>query len=215
MHQKPLHRILEIAFHFVEQEGFISLQSEKGGVLVSTATRVKNFNWDVDLLLSEESGNNATDCISWVQGWDIKNQTEDFSNRVYQIFDSSLVDLKNIPMICGVIPNFLYQGKELRKCKNSEYIGNLHEKFSGFVKLMKCDYNQEKEYSTFKCRDQSGNIIFFWANPSLGDKHKLSLGDCFTFKGTVVQRISSDYDNGLKATRLNRVKIIKNYGKPK
>ena len=118
-------------------------------------------------------------------------------------------------MVCGVIPKFLYNGKELKHCVNSEFVGEINEPYEGFSKLMKIDNIPEKGSSVFKTRDLKGNIVTFWEKPEFGRKDNLEIADCFTFKGIVIQKFNSDWDNGLPVTCLNKVRLIKNYGKPK
>jgi hypothetical protein len=218
----PLYQILEIAFEYVNQEGFISLTFEKSGGLVSTSTRVRNWFRDNEItvlkVVSDQTEDNAKGCIEWVQGWEIEiveNKVESFSNRVHRIFFNSEVHEKQIPMVCGVIPKFLYNGKELSNCVESEFVGELNKSYMGFTKLMKVDHIAEKGISIFKTRDPKGNIITFWEKPEFGHKKTLEIADCFTFKGVVVQKFNSEWDNGLPVTRLNKVRLIENYGKPK
>lgn len=221
----PLHQILEIAFEYVSQEGFISLVSEKSGGLVSTSTRVRNWFRDKESTvlktLGRETEKNAKDCIEWVRGWDVEiveKEVNTFSNKVSQIFfhgNNTEIGEKQIPMVCGVIPKFLYNGKELKHCINSEFVGEINEPYEGFSKLMKIDHIPERGSSVFKTRDPKGNIVTFWEKPEFGRKDNLEIADCFTFKGIVIQKFNSDWDNGLPVTCLNKVRLIKNYGKPK
>ena len=221
----PLYQILEIAFEYVSQEGFISLVVEQSGGLVSTSTRVRNWFRDnestVLKTLSRKVEDNARECVEWVQGWKIEiveNKVESFTNRVHRIFfngSNSEINEKQIPMVCGIIPKFLYNGKELSNCVESKFVGELHEPYTGFSKLMKIDHVAEKGMSVYKTRDSKGNIITFWENPEFGQEANLDIADCFTFKGVVAQRFNSEWDNGLPVTRLNKVRLIKNYGKPK
>ena len=78
------------------------------------------------------------------------------------------------------------------------------------------------DYIVYKCITKEHNLCLFYksmdSNTNLTrmeNEFEIELGDCFLIKATPVKHEESEYDNGAKMTRFNRVVFVQNYGQPK
>ena len=65
-------------------------------------------------------------------------------------------------------------------------------------------------YYLYKFYDRMGNLGVFFKQSNF----PVEVGDCFLFKGTVVEHANSQYDDNIMTTKFNRVMFLTNYGTP-
>ena len=102
----------------------------------------------------------------------------------------------------------------LNKVKNSQPMADSGVRSDHFVKLvtkkMISNGAPDPGYYLYKFYDRSGNLGVFFKQTNFD----VEVGDCFLFKGTVVECGNSQYDDNIMTTKFNRVQFIRNYGTP-
>ena len=102
----------------------------------------------------------------------------------------------------------------LNKVKNSLPMADSGVRSDHFVKLvtkkMIITGTPDPGYYLYKFYDRSGNLGVFFKQTNFD----VEVGDCFLFKGTVVDCENSQYDDNIMTTKFNRVQFLRNYGTP-
>jgi len=102
----------------------------------------------------------------------------------------------------------------LDKVKNSLPMAERGVRTEHFVKLVTKKVittgAPDLGYYLYKFYDRKGNLGVFFKQSNFD----VEVGDCFLFKGTVVECENSQYDDNIMTTKFNRVLFISNYGTP-
>lgn len=164
----------------------------------------------VDVL--PEDSENVDHMIRYFKGLSmkaIKRSISDFEQSILSLINKEFVPYKDIGIIAS-LPNVYANGikqktfnkleKEL--AKESEYVGNLHERGEFNIELLHVKYIWRSGSYLVVAKDINNNLIKFFCNQS-----GLKVGDVKTVTGYVKDHTMGKQSNGAE-TYLNRIKFV-------
>ena len=163
----------------------------------------------VDVL--PEDSENVDHMIRYFKGLSmkaIKRSISDFEQSILGMINKEFVPYKDIGIIAS-LPNVYANGikqkafNKLEKAlaKESEYVGNLHERGEFNVELLHVKYIWRSGSYLVVAKDINNNLIKFFCNEG-----GLNVGDVKTITGYVKDHTIGKQSNG-KETYLNRIKF--------
>lgn len=226
----PIEWVVGLGLKVIEEDGgnYLSPNSVKDSELFTTADQVKklieNFYRNEIEDFGDYIGDINTETAEKICRWGTVYFTEGeslYEKKCEQIYQTGSVVLSDVGTIISTLPIYFYSLELETNCKDSGYVGEKGQAIDNelFLKVMEYD-KRNSESGRLKCRDRDGNFFVFYCKDIVLKEHQIGVGDCFTLKARVKDQVESPYDrdlegNRIRVNKLNYVKVIKNYGKPK
>jgi len=227
----PIEWVVGLGLKVIEEDAgaFLSPDSVKDSELLSTTDQVKklieNFYRNEINDFGDYIGNVNTELAEKICRWGLEyfQQGESpYEKKCMELYHTGSLSISKVGTIISSIPIYFYSRKLDETVKDSEYIGKVSQSVADnlFLKVMEYDKGEESESGRLKCRDRDGNFFVFYTKNKTIEEHLIEVGDCFTLEAKIKDHVESPYDRDLEGNRirinkLNYVKVVKNYGKPK
>ena len=228
----PIEWVVGLGLKVIEEDNgeYLSPDSVKDSELITTTDQVKklieNFYRNEINDFGDYIGSVNTELAEKICGWGtvyFQQGESRYEEKCMELYQRGSLKISKVGTIISSIPIYFYSQKLDETVKDSEYIGKIGQSTPAdlFLKVMEYDKGErESESGRLKCRDRDGNFFIFYTKNKTIEDHLIEVGDCFTLEAKIKDHVESPYDRDLEGNRirinkLNYVKVVKNYGKPK